>query len=77
MSNLTRSIVVFGVYLTVSGASLILFPQVLLPLLGLPAPADGWVRVAGLLALILAMYFWYSVRHNDLHFQRATLIARP
>jgi len=76
MSNVTRSIVVFGAYLALSGLMLVLIPDALLPLLGLPAPADGWVRVVGLLTLILAMYFLYSARHNDLHFQRATLIAR-
>jgi hypothetical protein len=76
MTNTARSIMVFAVYLAVSGLSFIFVPNLLLPLLGFPATGEVWIRMVGLLALILAMYFWYSVRHNDLHFQRATVIAR-
>jgi hypothetical protein len=43
----------FGVYLLGVGASLVLAPATMLPLVGLPPAADGWVRVAGVLVLNL------------------------
>ena len=76
MSGSARSITVFGVYLIASGLSFIFIPNVLLPLLGFEFTGEVWIRVVGLLAAILGMYFLYSVRHADRDFFRATLYAR-
>jgi hypothetical protein len=76
MINSARSITVFGIYLAVSGLAFILIPNIVLPLLGFPATTEVWIRVVGLLAVILSMYFLYSVRHADRHFYRATIYAR-
>lgn len=76
MSNAARSMTVFGVYLALSGLAFILIPNTILPLFGFPATTDIWIRVVGLLALILSFYFLYSVRQNDLHFYRAAVAAR-
>ena len=76
MLNVARSITVFGIYLLISGLSLVFIPNVLLPLLGIAPAVEVWIRVVGLLAAILGFYFLYSVRHADRHFFRATLYAR-
>ncbi|HEY2982267.1 MAG TPA: hypothetical protein VGJ22_13865 [Anaerolineales bacterium] len=76
MSKAARSITVFGIYLGFSGLSFIFIPNIFLPLLGFPATTEVWIRMVGLLALILGMYFLYSVRYNDRLFFRATIIAR-
>jgi len=76
MSNSARSIMVFGIYLVLSGLSFMIKPDVILPLLGFPATTEVWIRMVGLLALILGMYFLYSVRVDDRLFFRATIIAR-
>jgi hypothetical protein len=76
MNNTARSIAVFGIYLTVTGLSLILIPNTILPLLGLATTTDIWIRVVGLLTLILGGYFLYSVRYDDRVFHRATVYAR-
>lgn len=76
MSNTARSITVFGIYLAVSGLSFILVPNFVLPLFGFAATNEIWIRVVGLLALIVGMYFLYSVRHADRHFFRATVYGR-
>lgn len=76
MSNPARSILVFGVYLALAGLAFILIPNVVLPLLGLATTTEVWIRITGLLTAILGMYFLYSVRYDDLHFFRATVIAR-
>src|SRR5947208_1904520 len=76
MLNAARSITVFGVYIALSGLSFIFIPNLILPLFGFAPPGEVWIRVVGLLALILGFYFFYSVRHADRHFYRATIYAR-
>jgi hypothetical protein len=76
MSNLARSITVFGIYLSIAGLSFIFMPNLILPLLGFAATTEVWIRLVGLLTAILGMYFLYSVRYDDRHFFRATLYAR-
>ncbi|SRR5258706_421820 len=76
MSNLARSIMVFGIYLLLAGLSLIFIPNIVLPWLGFPTTTEVWIRVTGLLTTNVGMYFLYSVRHDDRHFYRATLYAR-
>lgn len=76
MSNPARSVTVFGIYLAVAGLSFMFLPNVVLPLLGFPRTTEVWIRLVGLLTAILGLYFLYSVRHNDLHFFRASVYAR-
>lgn len=76
MSNLSRSITVFGIYLSLAGLSFILIPNLVLPMFGFPTTTEVWIRLVGLLTAILGMYFLYSVRHNDHHFFQATVYAR-
>jgi uncharacterized membrane protein len=76
MSNSARSVTVFGFYLILSGLSFILVPNILLPLFGLAATTEVWVRVVGLLALILGVYFLNSARANDRRFFWDTVLGR-
>jgi hypothetical protein len=76
MSNLARSITVFGIYLAISGLSFVFIPNLILPLLGFSITTEVWIRVVGLLVAILGLYFLYSVRYHDRHFFRATVLAR-
>jgi hypothetical protein len=76
MGNTARSITVFGIYLTLTGLALVIIPNIILPLLGLGTTTEIWIRVVGLLTLILGGYFLNSVRTNDDSFYRATIYAR-
>jgi hypothetical protein len=76
MSQASRSIQVFGFYLAVAGLLLAAVPNTLLPLLGFRTSTEIWVRMVGLLTLILAFYFLHSVRYDDRPFYRATVTAR-
>jgi hypothetical protein len=76
MSQSARSITVFGIYLALAGLAFMFLPNLVLPLVGFPTTNEIWIRLVGLLTLILGMYFLYSVRFNDRAFFRATLIAR-
>lgn len=67
---------VFGVYLLLSGLLFGLVPALALPMLGLPAPTEVWVRVVGLLSAILGMYFLYCAVPDQRRFFQATVFAR-
>ena len=76
MSRAATSILVFGVYLAAVGATLVLAPNLLLGLLGFPPTNEVWIRVAGVLVLILAYYFIQSVRRGTIDFWRWTTHVR-
>jgi hypothetical protein len=74
--NPARSITVFAIYLAITGLSFAFIPNLVLPLLGFAPASEVWIRVVGLLAMILAFYYLYSVRYADRHFYRASVFAR-
>lgn len=76
MNRAATSILVFGVYLAAVGATLVMAPNLLLGLLGFPPTNEVWIRVAGVLVLILAYYFIQSVRRSTIDFWRWTTHVR-
>ncbi len=76
MSSAARSCFVFGFYIVFMGLALTFVPGLLLPIFGLAAPQEVWVRVLGLLALGLSMYYFDAVRNETVTFFRASVIGR-
>jgi hypothetical protein len=76
MTPAARSLHVFGLYLIGAGLVLMLVPVLLLGPLGLPAPADVWARVAGMLAALLGVYYLVGARAELLSFMRASIWVR-
>jgi len=64
MSRSAQSMLVFGIYLAGLGAVLILVPNVLLGVFGMPPANEVWIRVVGVLASIIAFYYLLAVRQN-------------
>ena len=76
MTPAARSLHVFGLYLIGAGALLLLAPALLLAPLGLPAPADAWGRVAGMLVAFLGIYYLVGAKAELLSFMRASVWVR-
>lgn len=76
MTHPAKSVLVHGIYLAVSGATLIVSPNTLFALVGLARTSEVWVRVVGVLTLILAFYFIQAARQNVIEFIRWTVYAR-
>jgi hypothetical protein len=76
MSPAARSMAVFGIYLALAGLTFTFAPNAVLPLLGFAPANEIWIRFAGLLTGILALYFLYSARHEDRHFFRVSVYGR-
>jgi hypothetical protein len=62
MSPAARSIQVFAVYLALLALALMLAPNTLLDLFGMPLTGEVWIRVVGLLLGILGFYYWQAAR---------------
>ena len=57
MSAAAKSLFVFAVYLSALGIILIAVPNILLSLFGIQPTGEVWIRVVGMLVLILAVYY--------------------
>ena len=76
MSNPAKSVLVHGFYLALSGLTLIVVPNLLFGLLGIPPTNEVWIRVVGVLTLILGFYFVQAARREVIEFMRWTVYAR-
>ncbi|MCZ7652095.1 MAG: hypothetical protein M5U13_13415 [Thermoanaerobaculia bacterium] len=76
MSRAALSLHVFGLYLALVGATLAVAPNALLALFRLPLTDDVWIRVLGVVALALALYYLLSARHEVVPFFRWTVAGR-
>src|SRR5258708_35190045 len=63
-----RSLVIYGIYLLVLSVSIGAVPNLVLALLGIPSTGEIWVRVAAMLALLLAFYDIQAGRHEIISF---------
>lgn len=76
MSAAARSVLIFGVYLALLGVGLVIIPNPLIGLYGMPSTNDVWVRVTGALVFLLGYYYIESGRKEALHFFRLTVYGR-
>ena len=56
MSNAAISIFAFSIYEIVIGIGFLFIPNVLLPLFKLPQTYEPWIRVVGVMALLIGFY---------------------
>ena len=64
MSRPARSLFVFGVYVAALGVVLLLFPNVLLRIVGVPTTNEIWIRINGMFVLCFAYYYIQTARHG-------------
>jgi hypothetical protein len=76
MSKSAKSVVVFACYLILLGLVLVLAPNALLRVFRMPETGEVWIRVVGMLVLILAYYYWNASHAGLRVFFRWTVAAR-
>jgi hypothetical protein len=64
MSAAARSILVYSIYTFGLGATLLLVPNVPLPIFGLPQATEVWIRVAGMTVLFLSIFYFLAARNE-------------
>jgi len=76
MSPAAKSLFVFGIYAIAAGTALLLMPGLILGALGFPPAQDGWVRVVGVLAIVVGAYHIVGARNDLLPYIRASVWGR-
>lgn len=77
MSRVARTVLYFGWYLVILGAWLALFPNTLLSVFGVPPTSEVWIRLLGIVAVIVGYFYIQAARHDLTAFFRLTLHSRP
>jgi hypothetical protein len=76
MSAVGRSLVVFGWYLAAFGALLVFVPNLAFAVFGLPPTEEVWIRVVGLLVLVIGYLDVRMGREEFRPYARFTVHAR-
>ena len=62
MSRAATSMLAWGIYLFIIGPAMMILPNTLLELGGLPPSDEVWIRVVGMLLFLLAFYYIQAAR---------------
>jgi hypothetical protein len=76
VSRAAVSIAAFGVYLVLLGLAVVIAPNPVIALCGLPATGEVWIRVAGFLAGAIGYYYLRAARGEVRPFFHWTVHAR-
>ncbi len=76
MSKGAMSVFVFSIYLYLLGLVLVITPDTLLGVFGFPETDNLWIRVVGMLVIILGFYYSHATRAELRPFFVWTVIGR-
>lgn len=76
MSQSARSILLFSLYLLLAGTGLVVAPNAILELGGLPPTDEIWIRLLGMLVFVLGAYYFMAARGGVKPFFRWTVYGR-
>ena len=76
MSNSAKSVFVFAIYLVLLGITLLVMPNALLNLFAYPTTDEVWIRVVGMLLVLLAFYYIQAAQKELTDFFQWTVYAR-
>ncbi len=76
MSRAAGSVLTFGAYLALLGAGLFVSPNGMLSIFGQPPTQEPWLRVLGIVSLVLGFYYVSAARAEVTPFFRATVLGR-
>jgi len=76
MNSAARSVNLFGNYLVVLGALLLVVPNPMLQLFQFPPTGEVWIRVAGMLVAFLGIYYRVAAAANLTQFFTASVLLR-
>lgn len=76
MTKSGKSVFFFGIYLLLTGVILCLIPEKFISTLKLPEIPTAWVRLMGILVIILGSYYIIGARNNLKPFIKGTIYLR-
>lgn len=76
MTPTARTSFVFGIYVVAVGVVILLVPNLLLSIFGLPTTSEVWVRVVGAIAVPLGFYYIEAARTEATAYFRVSVWGR-
>lgn len=76
MSKAAFTVKAFAIYLAVLGVTLAVVPNLLLAAFGFPTTHEVWIRVLGVIVLILGSYYWLAAKNEAVWFFQFSVYAR-
>jgi hypothetical protein len=76
MSRTAASVFYFGLYIALLGGLLVAVPNLLLGLVSIPPTNEVWIRLTGMLLIILGFFYAQAARHEIKEFFKWTLVTR-
>ena len=76
MTAAARSVCYFGFYLYIVGLALIFIPNIFLNTLQIPETNEVWIRIVGVLAILLRFYYHRTAVANLTAFFKLTVPTR-
>ena len=76
MSKAAQSVRYFGMYVMALGVTLIVAPNLVLGMFGMPPTAEVWIHVVGVLAFIIGLFNYVASASQYLPFLKATVASR-
>ncbi len=71
-----KTVLVFGVYLSLVGLTLLLIPNVFLTVIGVENTFEVWIRLSGLLLMALSVYYIVAAMQNIIPIFKVTAYIR-
>lgn len=76
MSKSAKSVFIYGVYLALNGLLLLFVPNVLLNSLSIEPTTEVWIRLAGILLMAIAVYYFLAAKYEIIVIMKATAFIR-
>lgn len=76
MSKAAKTIFVFGIYMALTGIVLVISPNTLFGILGLPPTNEPWIRLLGFFMIMVSYYYYRTARGEATGFFQATIHGR-
>jgi uncharacterized membrane-anchored protein len=76
MSNSAKSLQYFSYYLLLTGINLLFAPNLLLTTFGMPPTKEVWIRVVGMIVLLLFVYYMAASKSESPLIFKASVFTR-
>ena len=76
MRNARFSILVWAIYILVVGVSLVLIPAQFTELFGIDPPQEVWIKLLGVVTVVLGAYYFGSVFNNATWMYQYSVLGR-
>lgn len=76
MNRVSRSIFVFGIYSMIMGFSLLVIPNIILPIVGITVSMEPWLHLLGFVLICSSYYYIRAAQKGSIDFARYTIHTR-